>query len=115
MENKSNAEEMRKCAMEAGLSFDDKEDEKRFLDIVVEELEVRIGAEISSHCTNEELKEFDSLSLQEEVGKWLEKHVPDYKEIVKRNINQMKAEILEFSDVIMERKREKKEKRQSNT
>ena len=79
--------------VEMGLSAMPEEQKQRFLDYVQEELEVRIGERISRGLTEEQLNEFDQISDPGEAAKWLEKNRPDYREIVNRTIEDMKAEI----------------------
>ncbi len=105
MENGSLYDEMKKSAIAAGIRFINSEDEAKFLDIVVEEVEVRIGAQISSECTSEELKEFDNLHDSFKIGEWLKKHVPDYKRIVIREKVRMKEEIHDNVAYIMKEKK----------
>jgi hypothetical protein len=79
--------------VEMGLSAMPEEQKQKFLDYVQEELEVRIGERISRGLTEEQLNEFDQISDPGEAAKWLEKNRPDYREIVNRTIEDMKAEI----------------------
>lgn len=76
-----------------GLSAMPEEQKQQFLDYVQEELEVRIGERISRGLTEVQLNEFDMINDQIEAAKWLEKNRPDYREIVNRTIEEMKAEI----------------------
>lgn len=78
---------------EMGLSAMPEEQKQAFLDYVQEELEVRIGERISKGLTEAQLSEFDSITDPVEAAKWLEKNRPDYREIVTRTIEEMKAEI----------------------
>ena len=78
---------------EMGLSAMPEEQKKAFLDYVQEELEVRIGQRISKGLTEAQLNEFDNISDPVEAAKWLETNRPDYREIVTRTIEEMKAEI----------------------
>ncbi len=78
---------------EMGLSAMPEEQKKRFLAYIQEELEVRIGQRISKGLTETQLNEFDMINDPEEAAKWLEKNRPDYREIVNRTIEEMKAEI----------------------
>ena len=78
---------------EMGLSAMPEEQKQAFLDYVQEELEVRIGERISKGLTEAQLSEFDAITDQVEAAKWLEKNRPDYREIVTRTIEEMKAEI----------------------
>ena len=79
---------------EMGLSAMPEEQKKQFLDYVQEELEVRIGERISKGLTEAQLAEFDALTDQAEISRWLQANRPDYREIVTRTINEMKDEIL---------------------
>lgn len=78
---------------EMGLGAMPEEQKKKFLAYIQEELEVRIGERISRGLTEAQLNEFDSVGSQAEATKWLEKNRPDYREIVSRTIEEMKAEI----------------------
>ena len=78
---------------EMGLSAMPEEQKQKFLDYIQEELEVRIGERISKGLTEEQLNEFDMITDQDEATKWLEQNRPDYREIVNRTIEELKAEI----------------------
>lgn len=78
---------------EMGLQAMPEDQKQAFLDYVQEELEVRIGARISKGLSEEQLNEFDAISDPLEAAKWLEKNRPDYREIVMRTIEELKAEI----------------------
>ena len=78
---------------EMGLSAMPEEEKQKFLDYLQEELEVRIGERISRGLTEVQLNEFDMITDQAEATKWLEKNRPDYRDIVNRTIEEMKAEI----------------------
>lgn len=78
---------------EMGLTAMPEEQKKDFLAYVQEELEIRIGERISKGLSEVQLNEFDMLTDQMEMAKWLEKNRPDYREIVARTIAEMKEEI----------------------
>lgn len=78
---------------EMGLSAMPEDQKQKFLDYVQEELEVRIGERISKGLTEVQLNEFDAITDQAEAAAWLEENRPDYREIVDRTIEEMKAEI----------------------
>lgn len=78
---------------EMGLSAMPEDEKQKFLEYIQEELEVRIGERISRGLTEVQLNEFDMITDQAEATKWLEKNRPDYREIVNRTIEEMKAEI----------------------
>ncbi len=78
---------------EMGLSAMPEDQKQAFLNYVQEELEVRIGERISKGLTQVQLNQFDLIKDPKEVAKWLEINRPDYREIVNRAIEEMKAEI----------------------
>lgn len=82
-----------KFLQEMGLSAMPEDQKQKFLDYVQEELEVRIGERISKGLTQTQLNEFDLITDPAEAANWLEKNRPDYREIVNRTIDEMKAEI----------------------
>ena len=82
-----------KFLQEMGLSARPEQEKQDFLNYVQEELEVRIGERISKGLTEAQLNEFDAITDQAEAAAWLEKNRPDYREIVTRTIEEMKAEI----------------------
>lgn len=78
---------------EMGLSAMPEETKKKFLEYIEEEVEVRIGERISKGLTEVQLNEFDQITDPREAAAWLEKNRPDYREIVNRTIEEMKAEV----------------------
>lgn len=82
-----------KFLQEMGLMAMPEDERQKFLDYIREELEIRIGERISRGLTEAQLNEFDAITDQIEAAKWLEKNRPDYREIVTRTIEEMKAEI----------------------
>ena len=82
-----------KFLQEMGLSAMPEEEKQKFLDYIQEELEVRIGERISRGLTEVQLNEFDMITDTNEARRWLEKNRPDYREIVNRTIEELKAEI----------------------
>lgn len=78
---------------EMGLSAMPEDEKEKFLAYIQEELEVRIGERISEGLTEVQLNEFDMITDQAEATRWLEQNRPDYRDIVTRTIEEMKAEI----------------------
>lgn len=78
---------------EMGLEAMPEEQKQAFLNYIEEELEIRIGERISKGLTEAQLNEFDMITEQAEATRWLEVNRPDYREIVSRTIEEMKAEI----------------------
>ena len=86
---------------EMGLSAMPESKKQEFLKYIQEELEVRIGERISKGLTDEQLKEFDSLTEAKDIADWLEKNRPDYREIVDRTIAEMKQAIAKNRDKLI--------------
>ncbi|OGL21567.1 hypothetical protein A2707_06045 [Candidatus Saccharibacteria bacterium RIFCSPHIGHO2_01_FULL_45_15] len=66
-------------------------------------VEERIGAEITESLSDEQLQELIDLqdnATDEEVGDWIAKHVPDYKEIVQDNIDIVIGELVDGADEV---------------
>ena len=80
-------------SQEMGLTAMPEEQKKAFLEYIQEELEVRIGERIAKGLTEVQLNEFDKITDPDEAAKWLEINRPDFREIVSRTIEEMKAEI----------------------
>ena len=82
-----------KFLQEMGLSAMPEDEKQKFLDYIQEELEVRIGERISRGLTEVQLNEFDLITDPVDAAEWLETNRPDYRVIVTRTIDEMKAEI----------------------
>ncbi len=80
--------------------FDNEQEEREYLERVIEELELRIGEEISSHFSTQELIEFDSLLDPIDKMEWIQNHVPQYKEIVRKHRGMMSIAILVDLDLL---------------
>lgn len=86
---------------EMGLSAMPEEAKQRFLSYVEEELEVRIGQRISEGIPENLLNEFDQITNPADAGKWLTENRPDFRDIVNRTIEEMKAEIRQNRDKLI--------------
>ena len=73
---------------------------KAFLDYVEEELEVRVGRKISEGISEEKLREFEMAS-KEEALRWLEENKPNFREIIRETVEELKREITENRDKIL--------------
>ena len=78
---------------EMGLSAMPEEQKQSFLQYIQEELEIRVGERISEGMTREQLDAFDATADRAAAVAWLEQNRPDYREIVNRTIEELKAEI----------------------
>lgn len=66
-----------------------------------ETVEERIGAEITESLDDKQLAELVKLqetASDEEIGKWIAAHVPDYQQIVQDNIDIVIGELAEGAD-----------------
>ncbi len=79
------------------------EDKGAFLMYVGEELEARVGAELSRDLSDEQLEEFERLANgdQDDATKWMEEHCPGYKDVVKKQMRTLEEEIIAGKDVLL--------------
>lgn len=85
-----------------GINLDD-QDIDSLLTHLNDTVEERIGAEITESLSDEQLQELIDLqenATDEEVGDWIAKHVPDYKEIVQDNIDIVIGELIDGADEV---------------
>lgn len=85
---------------EVGLAVMPEEERKAFIEYAQEELEVRIGEEIAKGVEPEKMREFEEAD-DETALRWLKENKPDYKEIVKKTISELKDEISRNKDRIL--------------
>ena len=86
---------------EVGLSAMPEAQRKAFLEYAQEELEVRVGEEIAEGMTEEKMREFEEAQTDEATEKWLNENKPNYREIVDKTIEDLKAEIARNRDKIL--------------
>lgn len=85
----------------AGIVFEREEDADRFIDIIISDLEMRIGEEISNMLPESKLREFDLIEGgSSEATTWLEKNVPTFREIVMKKRKDLEDELLQFKSQI---------------
>ena len=63
---------------------------------IVETLEMRVGTVLASNLTEAQLTEFEGyMNRNDQAGalKWLEANAPNYKEVVKAELEKLKGEI----------------------
>lgn len=84
----------------AGIIFERKEDADRFIDIIMSDLEIRIGEELAELVPESKLREFELIEDQNEAAAWLEKNIPSYRDIVVRNRKDVENELLQFKTQI---------------
>lgn len=87
-----------------GIEFNSDEEASAFSALIQEELEVRIGEEISKRCSDEQLEVFDSLLGTKEASEWLGNNVPDYRVIVHQKIDEIEKELIKYGKDIIRSK-----------
>lgn len=81
---------------ELGLGALPPADKNKMLAHIYETLEMRVGMKLAEQMTKEQLDEFESyIDRNDEAGalKWLETNFPDYKQVVAKELETLKAEI----------------------
>lgn len=87
-----------------GLGAMPPEEKEAFLTYVYEELELRVGTELSKNLSDEQLEHFEKLidgGDQDAALQWLEDHCPDYKKVVKEELGKLKEEIIASKDRLL--------------
>jgi hypothetical protein len=91
--------------VELGLGSLPAQEKNRMLAHIYETLEMRVGMQLASQMTDQQLDEFEQLmplesdsaeaKAQKEQGalKWLETNFPNYKQVVADELEKLKAEI----------------------
>lgn len=83
-----------------GIQFETEEETHVFIDLLREEMEVRVGEEIMKGRTEKEVALFESCKTDEEVENWLLYYCPNYRDIIhiiskrlEKELNQYKRNI----------------------
>ncbi|MGH7196194.1 MAG: DUF5663 domain-containing protein [Candidatus Saccharimonadales bacterium] len=87
-----------------GLGNLPEEEKKAFLQHFYEELELRVGTQLSEGMSDDQLKEFEKLiDANDEAGalKWLETNRPNYKEVVAQELEKLKQEVISGREKIL--------------
>lgn len=87
-----------------GLGSMPAEEKEAFLSYLYEELELRVGTELSKNLTDEQLEEFEKIIDSGDEGaslEWLESHCPNYKEVVAAELEKLKQEIIASKDQLL--------------
>lgn len=88
-----------------GLATMPPQEKKDFLQHIYDELEYRVGAELSKGLSDEQLEEFEELMEEDDQTRalhWLEVNCPNYKEVVAAELEKIKQEILANRDRLVE-------------
>lgn len=87
-----------------GLETMPADEKKAFLQYIYEELELRVGKELSKDLSDEQLDQFEALAAAGDpvaVTGWLRAHCPNYKEVVGRELASLKEEIIASKDRLL--------------
>lgn len=88
-----------------GLGSLSQEDKEQMKQQIYETLEVRVGMQLASRMSEQQLNEFEQLmNSGDEAGalKWLETNFPDYRQVVSNELEKLKAEIKQAAPQILE-------------
>ena len=83
-----------------GIWFKTDDETNAFAEMLSEELEFRIGEDITRQVSEEQLEEYERCIGDEEVQRWLEKNCPDYPTIVAKKREELEKEIIEYKTII---------------
>lgn len=90
-----------KFMAEVGLGEMPAAEKQAFMEHATEELEVRVGQQISSGLTPEQMLEFEKIEEGPEITKWLNQNVPNFREQVMRVFEGFKQELMRDSQQIL--------------
>lgn len=86
---------------EVGLAEMPEAEKSAFIEHATEELEVRVGQRIGAGLTSEQLREFEQIEGTDAVTPWLERNIPNFREIVLQALQEFKEELLEERQEIL--------------
>ncbi|SRR6266702_8940470 len=87
-----------------GLGVMPADEKAAFLDYIYEELELRVGAELSKGLSDEQLEHFEKLidgGDQDAALQWLGQHCPNYREVVEQELERLREEIIASKDRLL--------------
>ena len=77
-----------------GIVFSDEARARRFCDLVQEDMEVRIGEEVTRDATEDEIDLFDRCVTDEEMEQWLNRYCPGYRSVVENTEREIEEELI---------------------
>ncbi|MBP9820992.1 hypothetical protein KBC85_02530 [Candidatus Saccharibacteria bacterium] len=81
---------------ELGLAALSEDEKKALIEQIIETLEMRVGTVLASGLTDAQLQEFEGfMNANDQAGalKWLETNAPNYKQVVKDELEKLKGEV----------------------
>ena len=79
---------------EVGLEEMPAAEKQAFMEQATEELEVRVGQQISQNLTSEQLQEFEQIQGTPAVAAWLDRNAPNFREVVMSVFTSFKQEVM---------------------
>ena len=86
---------------EVGLSGMPEAEAAAFMEHAQEELEVRVGQELSAEVSDAQLEEFAGIDDADQARSWLEENVPGFREIVRKVFGEFKGEVAASREQIL--------------
>lgn len=80
---------------EVGLGEMPAAEKQAFMEQATEELEVRIGRQISAGLSLEQMREFEQIEDSAEITRWLNQNVPNFREEVMNVLMNFKQELMQ--------------------
>ncbi len=90
---------------ELGLAALPTDDKKQMLAQIYETLEMRVGMKLAENMSDQQLQDFERLmDAKDEAGafQWLQTNVPNYKEVVKQELDILKEEVRNSAPQILQ-------------
>lgn len=86
---------------EVGLGEMPAAEKQAFMEQATEELEVRVGRQISAGLSLEQMREFEQIEDSAEITRWLNQNVPNFREEVMNVLMNFKQELMQNRQQIM--------------
>ncbi len=86
---------------EVGLGEMPAAEKQAFMEQATEELEVRIGRQISAGLSLEQMREFEQIEDSAEITRWLNQNVPNFREEVMNVLMNFKQELMQNRQQIL--------------
>lgn len=86
---------------EVGLDKMPAAEKQAFMEHAEEELEVRVGQSIGAYLSAAQMDEFENIDDMQAAASWLEKNVPNFREVVKTVYDGFKRELIAERDSIL--------------
>lgn len=82
--------------VDLGLGALPQEEKESLVEYLLQELELRVGTELSKDLSDEQLEQFEKVAESDDQAAttaWLEQQCPNYKEVVKQEFEKLRQEI----------------------